>query len=85
MCQCAFAAQWHCVERLANAKAARGEHRRAWRARRVVSDRSWRPAILRHLSLRFDNPEARKPHDFPLDPRNKEVKEMFKEAGVDSQ
>ena len=33
------------------------------------------------LSLRFDNPEARLPHGFPLDPTQKEVQEMFKEAG----
>src|SRR5262249_33429017 len=34
-------------------------------------------------SLRFDNPEARKPHGFPLDPKQKEVEEMFKEAGAE--
>jgi predicted aldo/keto reductase-like oxidoreductase len=34
------------------------------------------------LSLKFDNPEARKPHEFPLDPMQKEVEEMFKEAGA---
>ncbi len=34
------------------------------------------------LSLRFDNPQARLPHGFPLDPTQKEVKEMFKEAGI---
>lgn len=33
------------------------------------------------VSLRYDNPQARLPHDFPLDPTQKEVKEMFKEAG----
>ncbi len=34
------------------------------------------------LSLRFDNPQARWPHGFPLDPTQKEVQEMlFKEAG----
>jgi aryl-alcohol dehydrogenase-like predicted oxidoreductase len=34
------------------------------------------------LSLRFDNPQARLPHGFPLDATQKEVKEMlFKEAG----
>src|SRR5207253_797537 len=32
------------------------------------------------VSLRFDNPQARIPHDFPLDPKQKEVKEEF--AGV---
>jgi hypothetical protein len=26
----------------------------------------------------FDNPEARQAHGFPLDPNNKEVKEMFR-------
>ena len=34
------------------------------------------------LSLRFDNPQARLAHDFPLDSTQKEVQEMlFKEAG----
>jgi predicted aldo/keto reductase-like oxidoreductase len=34
------------------------------------------------LSLRFDNPQARLPHGFPLDSTQKEVQEMlFKEAG----
>ncbi len=33
------------------------------------------------LSLKFDNPQARLAHGFPLDPTQKEVKEMFKEAG----
>src|SRR5947209_514100 len=34
------------------------------------------------LSLRFDNPQARLPHGFPLDAKQKEVQEMvFKEAG----
>jgi uncharacterized protein len=34
------------------------------------------------LSLRFDNPQARLPHGFPLDITQKEVREMlFKEAG----
>ena len=34
------------------------------------------------LSLRFDNPQARWPHGFPLDATQKEVQEMlFKEAG----
>jgi uncharacterized protein len=34
------------------------------------------------LSLRFDNPQARLPHGFPLDMTQKEVQEMlFKEAG----
>ena len=34
------------------------------------------------LSLRFDNPQARLPHGFPLDRTQKEVQEMlFKEAG----
>jgi len=32
------------------------------------------------LSLKFDNPQARIPHDFPLDPEIKEVKEMFRRA-----
>jgi uncharacterized protein len=29
-------------------------------------------------SLQFDNPQARMAHGFPLDPNNKEVKEMFR-------
>jgi len=29
-------------------------------------------------SLLFDNPQARLAHGFPLDPYNKEVKEMFR-------
>jgi aryl-alcohol dehydrogenase-like predicted oxidoreductase len=34
------------------------------------------------LSLRFDNPQARLPHGFPLDATQKDVQEMlFKEAG----
>src|SRR5262249_28849768 len=34
------------------------------------------------LSLRFDNPQTRLPHGFPLDIKQKEVQEMlFKEAG----
>jgi aryl-alcohol dehydrogenase-like predicted oxidoreductase len=34
------------------------------------------------LSLRFDNPQTRLAHDFPLDVKQKEVQEMlFKEAG----
>jgi hypothetical protein len=34
------------------------------------------------LSLRFDNPEARLPHGFPLDITQKEVQEMvYHEAG----
>lgn len=34
------------------------------------------------ISLRYDNPQARLPHGFPLDNTQKEVKEMlFKEAG----
>ena len=33
------------------------------------------------LSLQFDNPQARWSHGFPLDSTQKEVQEMFKEAG----
>ncbi|HZT43232.1 MAG TPA: aldo/keto reductase [Chthonomonadaceae bacterium] len=29
------------------------------------------------VSLMFDNPETRRPHGFPIDPQQKEVKEMF--------
>ncbi len=36
---------------------------------------------LYKMSLRYDNPEARLPHGFPLDSTQREVKEMFKEAG----
>jgi aryl-alcohol dehydrogenase-like predicted oxidoreductase len=32
------------------------------------------------VSLEFDNPQAREAHDFPLDPMQKEVQDMFKEA-----
>jgi hypothetical protein len=32
------------------------------------------------VSLRYDNPEARRPHSFPLDPTQKEVQEMFHHA-----
>ena len=32
------------------------------------------------VSLRFDNPQAREAHGFPLDPTQKEVQEMFKDA-----
>jgi aryl-alcohol dehydrogenase-like predicted oxidoreductase len=38
---------------------------------------------LYKVSLKFDNPQAREPHGFPLDPEIKEVKEMFtREAGT---
>jgi aryl-alcohol dehydrogenase-like predicted oxidoreductase len=30
------------------------------------------------MSLQFDNPEARLAHNFPQDPNNKEIKEMFR-------
>jgi aryl-alcohol dehydrogenase-like predicted oxidoreductase len=33
------------------------------------------------LSLKFDNPQARLAHGFPLDPTQKEVQETFREAG----
>lgn len=35
---------------------------------------------LYKVSLKYDNPQAREPHDFPLDPMVKEVQDMFKEA-----
>ena len=35
---------------------------------------------LYKLSLRYDNPQARLPHRYPLDPQQKEVKEMFENA-----
>ena len=37
---------------------------------------------LYKMSLKYDNPQARLPHDFPFDPTQREVEEMFKEAGV---
>src|SRR5262249_3778852 len=37
---------------------------------------------LYKVSLRFDNPQARLPTQFPPDARQKEVQEMFKEAGL---
>ncbi|HWE01945.1 MAG TPA: aldo/keto reductase [Tepidisphaeraceae bacterium] len=33
---------------------------------------------LYKMSLKYDNPQAREPHHFPLDPTIKEVKDMFK-------
>jgi aryl-alcohol dehydrogenase-like predicted oxidoreductase len=39
---------------------------------------------LYKVSLRYDNPQARLPHHFPLDPTQKEVQEMFEEAGSPS-
>ena len=33
------------------------------------------------IAMGFENPESRTAHDFPLDEKQKEVKEMFKEAG----
>jgi hypothetical protein len=35
---------------------------------------------LYKVSLKFDNPEARLAHDFPLDPAQAEVKEIIKAA-----
>ncbi len=32
------------------------------------------------VSVRYDNPQAREAHDFPLDPNIKELKDMFKES-----
>jgi aryl-alcohol dehydrogenase-like predicted oxidoreductase len=32
------------------------------------------------VSIRYDNPQARLPHHFPLDPKQKEVEEMFGET-----
>jgi hypothetical protein len=34
---------------------------------------------LYKVSLKFDNPEARMAHEFPIDMQQKEVKEMMKE------
>jgi aryl-alcohol dehydrogenase-like predicted oxidoreductase len=36
---------------------------------------------LYKVSLKYDNPEARRPHGFPIDDQQKEVKEQFKAAG----
>jgi aryl-alcohol dehydrogenase-like predicted oxidoreductase len=38
---------------------------------------------LYKVSLRYDNPQARWPHDFPLDPTQKEIKEMFKDVNAE--
>jgi hypothetical protein len=35
---------------------------------------------LYKVSLKYDNPEARMAHDFPIDQQQKEVKEMLKEV-----
>lgn len=35
---------------------------------------------LYKVSLRYDNPQARLPHHFPIDPQQKEVKQMFENA-----
>ncbi len=35
---------------------------------------------LYKVSIKYDNPQAREPHHFPLDPTVKEVKDMFKGA-----
>ena len=35
---------------------------------------------LYKTSIKYDNPQARLPHDYPLDPTIKEVKDMFKDA-----
>ncbi len=41
---------------------------------------------LYKVSLKYDNPQTRRPHGFPLDGKQKEVQEMFapKESSVDS-
>ncbi|MEI5617385.1 hypothetical protein WB403_50715, partial [Streptomyces brasiliscabiei] len=36
---------------------------------------------LYKVSLKFDNPQARTAHNFPVDPLIKEMKEEFKSAG----
>jgi uncharacterized protein len=49
------------------------------RCAKVAGDGRYEPY---KLSLKFDNPQARLAHGFPLDPTQKEVQEMlFKEAG----
>jgi hypothetical protein len=49
------------------------------RCREAAGDRRYEPY---KLSLKFDNPQARWAHGFPLDPTQKEVQEMlYKEAG----
>ena len=32
---------------------------------------------LYKVGMRYDNPEARKAHDYPIDPTQKEIKELF--------
>lgn len=56
-----------------------GEEMEALRARcrKLAGDGRFEPY---KTSLVFDNPEARMAHGFPLDPQNKEVKEMMKET-----
>src|SRR5271157_3357800 len=47
------------------------------RCRKYAAD--WRFELYK-ASLKFDNPEARLAHDYPLDPANVEVKDMMREA-----
>ena len=35
---------------------------------------------LYKVSLRYDNPQARLPHGYPIDPQQKEIKQMFENA-----
>jgi aryl-alcohol dehydrogenase-like predicted oxidoreductase len=35
---------------------------------------------LYKVSLKYDNPETRQPHDFPIDPTQKEIKELIEQA-----
>ncbi len=44
------------------------------RCRAVAADGRYEPY---KVSLKFDNPETRQPHGFPIDSEQKEVKEMF--------
>jgi aryl-alcohol dehydrogenase-like predicted oxidoreductase len=57
-----------------------GEEMQRLRARCAAAAGDGRHEVYK-LSLKFDNPQARLAHGFPLDPRQKEVQEMFKEAG----
>ncbi len=67
----------------ANVKVARGFTPLTQGEMQALRDRAARYAAdgrfeLYKMSLKFDNPQARIPHDFPLDPNIKEVKEEFR-------
>ncbi len=69
-----------------NLAAARGFQPLAEKEMQALRDRCAADAADGHfefykMSLRYDNPQARWPHGFPLDQTQREVQEMFKEAG----